>query len=108
MAQPGPGPIGVKTSNGRIVVEMWDEKFVLYDSQAERLANMLYDALGIEHVTRSTPIPNYERHVDEFADIHTKSSDALDYADEVAAIMKLHGFSFDQAMLIVGVAKGGE
>ena len=33
---------------------------------------------------------------------------ALILANNVAAVMKLHGFSFDQAMMIVGVAKGGE
>jgi hypothetical protein len=195
MAEPGPEPVFAVMEDGIITISMWGDETKLRPTMAEKLANDIYDALGIEHVTRAMEIPpdtnaeslpfasqlgqvayetwvkangrisqpwesltNRERTAwyaaadevvrrgaskqiidDWFGDkaeleaalkfddqslfndkaINDALSSTISRNDEltnaslilannVAAVMKLHGFSFDQAMLIVGVAKGDD
>lgn len=143
MATPGPGPVFAIQNNGHIFVKIWNENHQLTYDAAEKLANDIYDALGIEHVTRSVKIPpepslTTNQVLDDWFGDRAELEAALKFdnrslfndkaindalsstisrydqltntalilANNVAAVMKLHGFSFDQAMMIVGVAKG--
>jgi hypothetical protein len=126
MATLGPGPNFAARESDHILVRIWDRDFLLNFEIAERLANDIYDALHLEHVTR--PLDMARQAKDNFRDFFDDKSlfnekainDALSstidqndrltnaaliLANNVAAVMKMHGFSFDEAMKIVSAAK---
>ena len=93
------------------------------------LADAIYDFFNLSRVTRPLDIAQQAKeNLREFFDDQSLFNEkaindtlsstisqndqltnaALILANNVAAVMKLHGFTFDQAMLIVGVVMGDD
>ena len=102
MAQPGPRVWVQGELNGHVSLNLFREQVVLSDYDARDLADAIYDFFGLSRVT--IPQPKREDRGDPPLIVRRSDIDpVLNYANQVASVMKLHGFTFDQAMLIVGV-----
>ena len=121
--------IRVHEENGRISIKLLGDQVILSQYDAYDLADAIYDFFNLSRVTRPLDIAQQAKeNLREFFDDQSLFNEkaindtlsstisqndqltnaALILANNVAAVMKLHGFTFDQAMLIVGVVMGDD